>query len=107
MRSINPKTEDLFPFAARVDAAVAALARKQEKCWSYIRLDPRVYLRSLSNHSGPNTAAGLRRAKVRSSLDRLNLIGTVLLPGKQTRAFREYDQKSGCVAARQTARALR
>ena len=31
MRSINPKTEDLFPFAARVDAAVAALARKQEK----------------------------------------------------------------------------
>jgi hypothetical protein len=28
------------------------------------------------------------------------------LPGKQ-RAFREYDQESGCVAARQTARALR
>jgi hypothetical protein len=61
----------------------------------------------LSNHSGPNTAAGRRGAKVRSSLDRLNLIGTVLLPGKQTRAFREYDHKSGCVAARQTARALR
>jgi len=37
MRSINPKTEELFPFAARVDAAVAALARKQEKSWSYIR----------------------------------------------------------------------
>jgi len=36
MRS-NPKTEDLFPFAAGVDAAVAALARKQEKSWSYIR----------------------------------------------------------------------
>jgi hypothetical protein len=32
---------------------------------------------------------------------------TLLLPGKQMRAFREYDQKSGCVAARQTARALR
>jgi hypothetical protein len=29
------------------------------------------------------------------------------LPGKQMRAFREYDQESGCVAARQTARALR
>ena len=37
------------------------------------------------------------------------LIGydSMLLPGKQMRAFREYDQKSGCVAARQTARALR
>jgi len=29
------------------------------------------------------------------------------LPGKQMRAFREYDQESGCVAARKTARALR
>jgi hypothetical protein len=29
------------------------------------------------------------------------------LPGKQMRAFREYDRESGCVAARQTARALR
>ena len=28
------------------------------------------------------------------------------LPGKQMRALREYDQESGCVAARQTARAL-
>jgi hypothetical protein len=38
---------------------------------------------------------------------RLEVMETMLLPGKQMRAFREYDQKSGCVAARQTARALR
>jgi hypothetical protein len=38
--------------------------------------------------------------------NRLAAIDTSL-PGKQMRAFREYDQESGCVAARQTARALR
>jgi hypothetical protein len=40
-------------------------------------------------------------------VDCLEQMETLLLPGKQMRAFREYDQKSGCVAARQTARALR
>lgn len=40
-------------------------------------------------------------------VDCLEQMETLLLPGKQMRAFREYDQESGCVAARQTARALR
>jgi hypothetical protein len=36
MRLMNVKTEDLFPFAAQVDAGVAELARKQEAGWAYI-----------------------------------------------------------------------
>ncbi len=36
MRLMNVKTEDLFPFAAQVDSAVAELTRKQEAGWAYI-----------------------------------------------------------------------
>ena len=36
MRLFNVKTEDLFPFAAQVDAGVAELTRKQEAGWAYI-----------------------------------------------------------------------
>jgi uncharacterized protein len=36
MRLMNVKTEDLFPFAAQVDAGVAELTRKQEAGWAYI-----------------------------------------------------------------------
>ena len=42
--------------------------------------------------------------QVREPLEQME---SKLVPGKQVRAFREYDKKSGCVAARQTARALR
>jgi hypothetical protein len=36
----------------------------------------------------------------RCSFELLEVIGTILLPGKQMRAFRECDHESGCVAAR-------
>jgi intracellular sulfur oxidation DsrE/DsrF family protein len=36
MRAFNLKTEDLFPFAAQVDAGVAEVVRKQEAGWAYL-----------------------------------------------------------------------
>jgi intracellular sulfur oxidation DsrE/DsrF family protein len=36
MKLMNLKTEDLFPFAAQVDSAMAELTRKQQEGWSYI-----------------------------------------------------------------------
>jgi intracellular sulfur oxidation DsrE/DsrF family protein len=36
MRTMNVKTEDLFPFASQVDSGVAELTRKQEAVWAYI-----------------------------------------------------------------------
>jgi hypothetical protein len=43
----------------------------------------------------------------RGAIGAMCLLEVIPVPGKQMRGFREYDQKSGCVAARLTARALR
>ncbi len=37
MKRLKVTTEDLFPFAAQVDSAVAELVRKQEAGWAYIK----------------------------------------------------------------------